>query len=260
MERLGRELAAGAGLVLILDYDGTLTPIVPSPHAASLAPTHREMLRRLAENPRARLAILSGRSLRDIKARVGLGNVVYGGCHGLEIEGAGFRFRHPVARARRTSVGTAARLLARQLDRFPGVFLERKGLAVSLHYRRVPWQRRSDLFTLGARVERRVPGLTILPGKNVVEFVPRVIWGKGEAALWIASRFARSLRPRRVLTLYAGDDATDAAAFAALKGRGVTVRVGAGRGRADYAVKNVRGMYALLRWIGHAIGRRTRSG
>ena len=254
MERLGRELAAGGGLVLILDYDGTLTPIVSSPQAAHLALTHRETLRSLAENPGARLAILSGRSLPDIKARVGLGNVVYGGCHGLEIEGAGVRFRHPRARARSSRVGAAARLLARQLHRFPGAFLERKGVTVSLHYRGVSWQRRAGLLNLAAQVERRVPGLTILRGKNVLEFFPRVRWGKGKAALWISSRLTRKLRPRRVLTLYAGDDATDEAAFAALKGRGVTVRVGAGRGRADYAVKNVKAMYALLRWIGQAIG------
>jgi trehalose-phosphatase len=94
----------------------------------------------------------------------------------------------------------------------------------------------------------------ILPGKNVLEFLPRVNWGKGEAVLWIRRRLARTLRSRRIVTLYAGDDATDEAAFATLQGRGVTIRVGAHRGRADYAVKNVREIHALLRWIARATG------
>jgi len=254
LQRLRRGSARGGGLVLILDYDGTLTPIVSSPEAATLAPSPRETLRRLAAHPRVRLAILSGRSLADIKARVGLGNVVYGGCHGLEIEGAGVGFRHPQAGARVSLVRTAARLLARRLDRVPGAFLERKGLTVSLHYRRVARGRRDDLLRLAARVERQVPGLKILPGKDVVEFIPQVGWGKGQAASWIARRLARTLRPRHAVILYAGDDATDEAAFAALKGRGMTIRVGARRGGAAYAVRGVREIHALLRWIARTIG------
>jgi trehalose 6-phosphate phosphatase len=94
----------------------------------------------------------------------------------------------------------------------------------------------------------------ILPGKNVIEFLPRVHWGKGQAVLWISRRLAPTPRAGRPVVLYAGDDATDEAAFAALKGRGITVRVGAERGGADYAVKNVGSIHALLRWIERAIG------
>lgn len=196
-----------------------------------------------------RLAILSGRSLRDIRTRVGVRRVVYGGCHGLEVAGAGLRFRHPGAAARAGRLRRAARALAGQLHRFPGAFLEFKGLTVSLHYRRVPRGRRGQLTGLAGRTARQTPGVALLPGKNVSEFVPRVSWGKGHAATWIAKRLARALRPRRPVILYAGDDATDDAAFAALKGRGVTVRVGATRGLAEYRVRSVAGVRALLRWI-----------
>ena len=182
-----------------------------------------------------------------------LRNVVYGGCHGLEIEGAGLRFKHPGARAWRTRIRGMTRLLSRQLERVPGAVLEPKGLAVSVHYRKVPPGRRRELGTLRERVEREAPGLLVLHGKNVLEFLPGLEWRKGQAALWIARRLVRTLRPGRALVLYAGDDATDADAFAALRGHGVTVRVGARRGRADYAVKNVRGLQALLRGIERAI-------
>ena len=75
-------MTGGAGLLLILDYDGTLTPIVPWPDAAVLAASVRGTLSRLTASGRARVAILSGRALADLRARVRLANVVYGGCHG----------------------------------------------------------------------------------------------------------------------------------------------------------------------------------
>ena len=49
LDRLDQELGDGAGLVAILDYDGTLTPLVASPGAATLAPSVRGTLARLAE-------------------------------------------------------------------------------------------------------------------------------------------------------------------------------------------------------------------
>src|SRR4029453_14811200 len=109
LDRLDRECGEGAGLVVIFDYDGTLTPLVSSPGAAFLAPSVRANLARLAGSDRARLAILSGRGLADLRERVALDGVLYGGCHGLEISGRDLRFRHPRApRAGGGGGGTAA--------------------------------------------------------------------------------------------------------------------------------------------------------
>ena len=245
-------MTGGARLLLILDYDGTLTPIVPWPDAAVLAASVRGTLSRLAASGRARVAILSGRALADLRARVRLANVVYGGCHGLEIAGGGVRFRHPQARV--AGVAAAARALAAGARSISGACVEWKGLAVSLHYRRVAAARRGEVRALAACVARRAPNLTVVSGREVFDLVPRVAWDKGRAALWIARRVARAAGPAPPLLLYAGDDATDERAFAALKGRGVTVRVGEGASLADHAVHGVREVHALLRWIGRAIG------
>ncbi|MGH7318523.1 MAG: trehalose-phosphatase [Candidatus Rokuibacteriota bacterium] len=56
---------------MVLDFDGTLAPIVRNPHVARLAPAVRQTLKRLAAHPRVGLAVLSGRSLSDVKRRVG---------------------------------------------------------------------------------------------------------------------------------------------------------------------------------------------
>lgn len=217
-----------------------------------LAPSVRTTLARLAARERVRLVILSGRALRDVRARVGLDDVVYGGCHGLEIEGAGLRFRHPRARAAR--VGAARRALAAGAASIPGAHVEFKGLAVSLHYRRVAPARREAARALAAEVARRMPDLRVIAGDAVFDFVPRVRWSKGEAARWIIRRVGPSLRPGEPVIVYAGDDTTDEAAFAALREGGVTIRVGGGESGAEYTVSGVRQVHALLRWIARALG------
>ncbi len=236
----------------ILDYDGTLTPIVTSPRAAELAPSVRRTLARLAASERVRLAILSGRALRDVRARVRLDDVIYGGCHGLEIEGSGLRFRHPRASAAR--VAAARRALAAGAASIPGAHVEFKRLAVSFHYRRVAPSRHAEARAVAAGVARRMPDLRVIAGRAVFDFVPRVRWSKGAAARWIIDRVGPSLRPGEPIIFYAGDDTTDEAAFAALRRRGMTVRVGGGESGAEYAVSGVREVHALLRWIDRALG------
>jgi trehalose-phosphatase len=234
--------------VPILDFDGTLAPIAGVPDAAVLAPATRAVLRTLAAHPRARVVVLSGRSLRDLVARVAVRGVVYGGCHGLEIVGRGLSFVHPRARAGLAAVAAARAALRRGLRRVPGALVEDKGLAVTAHYRRVPPSRRAEVFALVARVARTHPGLAVVAGKEVREFVPRIGWNKGRAARWIVARLTPTLprAARPPLVLFAGDDVTDEDAFAALRGRGVTVRVGARRGGADYRVAGVRELRTVL--------------
>ena len=125
---------------------------------------------------------------------------------------------------------------------------------MSLHYRHVALPGHDGVRALVARVLRHVPSLALIPGHEVFDFVPRVGWGKGQAARWIVRHAGRVLRPGSPVVLYAGDDTTDEAAFAALKGRALTVRVGGGESGAEYAVSGVREVHVLLRWIDRALG------
>lgn len=251
LNRLDRELGKGAGLVVILDYDGTLTPLVSSPGAAFLAPSVRAILARLAGSDRARLAILSGRGLADLRARVALDGVVYGGCHGLEIAGRELHFRHP--RAHRSGVAATERALAAALPSVPGALLECKGLVVSLHYRHVVPSRRRLVREIAERVLSRRPDLTVVPGHLVFDFLPRVGWNKGTAARWMVNRLVRTLPARRAIVVYAGDDASDEMAFAALRDRAVTIHVGTKRTAAEYRVRGVRDVQTLLHRMASAV-------
>lgn len=225
-------LSQGGSLLLLADYDGSLTPIVEDPTAARLSPEARSDLRALARCPRARVTVISGRALDDVRARVNVGGLIYAGCHGLEVEGRGLRFLHPGAEAQRPALAEVARAVGRRTGAIRGVIVEPKGLAVSVHYRLAA---REDVPLVAFEVEdavREAVGrdtgarLRILRGNQVLEVLPGVDWHKGECALWIGEQLAPKL-PRPAMMLYMGDDTTDEYAFRALAGKAVTVRVGA---------------------------------
>src|SRR5205809_650545 len=69
---LGEWLSDGRSLLLMTDYDGTLTPHVPNPSEASLVQRAQRHLSALARAPQVRVAIISGRDLGDVSARVGV--------------------------------------------------------------------------------------------------------------------------------------------------------------------------------------------
>jgi trehalose-phosphatase len=64
-------------LILFLDFDGTLTPIVSSPNRARLSRPVRETLRKLVGL--LSVEVISGRAPKDLRRRVGLQEVCYGG-------------------------------------------------------------------------------------------------------------------------------------------------------------------------------------
>ncbi len=213
------ERAAGRRLALFLDYDGTLTPIVERPEDAVLAPETREALRRLAG--RHALAIVSGRDLADVRARVGLAGLTYAGSHGFDIDGPAGSHVHEAARDSAPRLAAAAGELERETAALAGVQVERKRFAVAVHFRRA---RPTDVPAVEAAVDRalaRHAGLRKTGGKMIFELRPDVDWDKGRAVLWLIE----TLRLGDALPVYIGDDVTDEDAFRALAGRGLGIAV-----------------------------------
>ncbi len=221
---LGDVLAFGGRFLLLTDFDGTLAPLAADPARVELAPSTREDLQTLARSPRVRVGVLSGRSLSDVRARLGIPELIYAGCHGLEVEGPGIAFRHADAERQRTRLRAVGLELRARVGALIGVDVEDKGLAIALHYRNAAADAAERLEREAAGILRDSPGLTILRGKKVIEILPAVEWNKGECARWI--RDAVFAATADVTTLCLGDDETDELAFDVLAPWAVTVRVG----------------------------------
>jgi trehalose 6-phosphate phosphatase len=213
---------ASRRLALFLDYDGTLTPIVSRPELARLPAETREVLRRLASL--ATVAVVSGRALADVRALVGLEELVYAGNHGFEIRGPDGTFSaKQIGAAFRDDVGLVLDRLAPELARVEGAWVEDKGHSLSVHYRQVPEGRAGDVEAIVDQVLEGFPRLAKRYGKKVLEVRPRIEWDKGRAVVWLLE--ALHLDGEGVLPMYLGDDVTDEDAFRALAGRGVGVLV-----------------------------------
>jgi trehalose-phosphatase len=253
------EWAVGDGLLLLMtDYDGTLTPIVDDPADAILADDTREQLLRIARSPRGSVAVISGRGLEDLRTRVGVPEVIYAGCHGLEIMGPGLEFRHPDALAQQSMLWAVGEILVRRAPAVSGMRVEPKGLAVAVHYRHVPPDeiRRVEI-ELARAIREQGSRLKIFHGTKVIEVLPQVAWTKGECAEWIEERVGSTLAGR-VLWLYLGDDWTDEHAFEVLGSRALTIRVGdlVPASKAAFRLEDVSEVQQVLTALASGAGRR----
>ncbi|MDZ4245626.1 MAG: trehalose-phosphatase, partial [Dehalococcoidia bacterium] len=93
---LSRALRDRTRILLMLDYDGTLSEIAGTPELAGLPDTMKHTLERLALHRGITTGIISGRSVEELRRKVGIDGLFYSGNHGLEIEGPEFMYVFPV--------------------------------------------------------------------------------------------------------------------------------------------------------------------
>jgi trehalose 6-phosphate phosphatase len=215
-------------LLLLFDYDGTLTPIAVRPDLAVLPSETRDSLTSLSSDGRYILGVISGRSLADVRERVGMPDIIYAGNHGLEIEGPGIRFLHPQAEELKTVIGEVHEQLRHLIADYPGVVIEHKGLTLSVHYRLTPenlaGQVNSAFHAIVSSFQESTP-IKITRGKKVLEVRPDVPWDKGKAIARL-----REIFPQATLTMFFGDDLTDEDGFNVVQeAGGIAVFVGPAR-------------------------------
>jgi len=246
LPEIASKLEAASDVLVFLDFDGTLAPVVSDPDMARMPPQTLRALKNLAALEKVSLAIISGRALQDLKARVGMPNLIYAGNHGLEISGPGLYFIQPDAAQRVEALSDLSRELQSRSEHIPGVQVENKVLSASVHYRRASPDKLREIHQLTNSLVTASGGLfQMTPGLQVFEIRPRVSWNKGKAVGWIREAWAK----RDALALYVGDDVTDEDAFLALP-EGITVSVGSARQTsARYYLEDQGSLQQFLGWL-----------
>jgi trehalose 6-phosphate phosphatase len=251
-------LADPAGAVIGLDFDGTLSPIVPDPASAKIHPEAPAVLADLGAHVGA-VVIVTGRpAATALELGPGLSRVpglVVLGHYGFERWEDGRISAPPPP----PGVPRAEAELPLLLDSLGvlGASIEDKGRAVAVHTRRSP-DPEGTLATLREPLAKLAEkhGLVVEPGRMVLELRPPGM-DKGHAlSLFLAERSARSV-------MFCGDDLGDLPAFEAVRASGLpgvnvcsgSAEVTALAERSDIVVDGPDGVVALLRELSAAFTR-----
>jgi trehalose 6-phosphate phosphatase len=197
-----------AETALLLDIDGTLLELMPTPREVWVPPGLAKTLNGLMARTSGALALVSGRSLNDIDLIFAPDRFPAVGGHGAEM--------------RLVTEGEPGAPLAPQMDKelkrrlaaiarlSPGILLEDKGYSLALHYRLAPHAEKA-IFEAISLIRAELPDapIEVLPGKCVFEIKPAGFTkANGVRALMQHAPFA-GRRP-----LFIGDDVTDESVFA----------------------------------------------
>ena len=244
-------LATTPHLLVCCDYDGTLAPIVDDPAKARPLEESVVALRALSVLPSTTVAVVSGRSLRDLAVLSRLPSEIHlVGSHGWEMDQD--YTLDPQQRRLLNQVINAAVELA---DDVAGSFVEIKPTSIAIHVRRCTPEEGDALLQALAMGPGQFPGVVVRYGKAVIE-LSVVEAEKAQAVALLRHRVGASA------VLFIGDDLTDESVFRALSGPDVCVKVGEGESAAPWRIDSPSDVSTLLfdvlqrreRWLlgGHA--------
>ncbi|XP_039794991.1 probable trehalose-phosphate phosphatase 7 isoform X2 [Panicum virgatum] len=226
----------GKRIVMFLDYDGTLSPIVDDPDAAFMSETMRMAVRSVAKH--FPTAIVSGRCRDKVFEFVKLAELYYAGSHGMDIKGpAKASSRHAKAKQAKGGgvlfqpaseflpmIQEVHERLAETTRCIPGAKVENNKFCVSVHFRCVDEKMWGELSEAVKGVLRGYPRLRLTQGRMVLEVRPTIKWDKGRALEFLLESLGFA-DCANVLPVYIGDDRTDEDAFKALRRRGQGVGI-----------------------------------
>jgi trehalose 6-phosphate phosphatase len=195
-------------VALLLDIDGTLLDLMPTPREVWVPPGLSKTLNGLLERTSGAMALVSGRSLNDIDLIFAPDQFPAVGGHGAEMR----------LGADNESVATHAPPLDKELKRrlatiaklSPGILLEDKGYSLALHYRLAPHAEKA-IYEAVSLIRADLPNapIEVLPGKCVCE-IKHSGFTKASGVHELMKR--EPFKGRR--PFFIGDDVTDETVFA----------------------------------------------
>jgi trehalose 6-phosphate synthase/phosphatase len=240
-------LAEVERLLVALDFDGTLAPLVDRPEDARSTERARAAIERMSEHEDTRVALVSGRALDSLKDVASPPvAALLSGSHGVELQLDGGGVTIDLRENELTSLERLIEIVEDAASAAEGAWVERKPAGIALHTRKLGAAAGAALQRdARERVERALPGLTTRGGKNVLEFAVRAS-DKGEALTRLRQHAGADA------VLYVGDDVTDEDAFATLETDDVGVKVGQGKSLAAYRLRGPDDVAELLELLADA--------
>ncbi|KAG6483195.1 probable trehalose-phosphate phosphatase 6 [Zingiber officinale] len=221
------DASKGKQIVMFLDYDGTLSPIVDDPDRAFMSDEMREAVRDVANH--FPTAIVSGRCRDKLSNFVRLSELYYAGSHGMDIKGPIHGHKHTKAKAKAVLFQPASEFLpmidevykklVETTHSVPGSRVENNKFCLSVHFRCVEEKKWNALSDKVRSVLKDYPKLRLTHGRKVMEIRPTIKWDKGKALEFLLESLGLN-NQNDVFPLYIGDDRTDEDAFKVLRDRG----------------------------------------
>jgi trehalose 6-phosphate phosphatase len=199
---------------ILLDIDGTLLDLAPTPREVWVPPDLAKTLDRLLIRTSGALALVSGRSLNDIDLIFAPAQFPAVGGHGAEMRivtdsEAVVTHAPPMDQELKRRLAAIARLS-------PGILLEDKGYSLALHYRLAPHAEQA-IYAAVSLIRADLPNapIEVLPGKSVCE-IKHAGFSKATSVLELMTH--EPFRGR--CPIFIGDDVTDETVFAIMPNLG----------------------------------------
>ncbi|XP_074564532.1 putative trehalose-phosphate phosphatase 6 [Curcuma longa] len=221
----------GKQIVMFLDYDGTLSPIVDDPDSAFMSEAMRAAVKEVARC--FPTAIVSGRCRSKVYDFVKLTELYYAGSHGMDIKvpkGTKYTKKKDVilqpASEFLPAMNEVHKKLLEKTKPIPGAKVENNKFCVSVHFRCVEEKHWGLLVEQVCLVLKEYPKLRITQGRKVLEIRPTIKWDKGKALEFLLESLGFA-DCKNVVPVYIGDDRTDEDAFKVLceRGQGIGILV-----------------------------------
>jgi trehalose 6-phosphate synthase/phosphatase len=234
-------------LLVALDFDGTLAPLVDRPEDARATVRARAAIERLATADDTRVAIVSGRALQSLNqvASPPEGTLL-SGSHGVELQLDAGVATIDLRDAELAKLERLSAIVEEIAEGSEGAWIERKPAGLALHTRRLSSKAGTALQQAAReRVVGELIGITVRTGKAVLEFAVRSS-DKGESLTRLRQHVGATA------AIYVGDDVTDEDAFAALDVDDVGIKVGQGKSVASFRVRSTEDVAEVLERLADA--------
>lgn len=244
-----KDIQRAGGAILLLDFDGVLSAIALSPDEAFITKKNKKLLKACAKH--FPTAVITGRTLDDIKEKVGLKDIFFIASHGLEWKENDKHHIKEIPKETIDAIQKAKEKIKSLESRYPGMIFEDKSFMFAAHYRKMNSKSAAIFIKEMNQILKPIvknSKLRLDHNLKTFELRPEIDWDKGDSALFAIDYF-RNKTIKKLMPIYIGDGLTDEDAFRALK-KGIAIRVGKNKKSvAKWYLKSQKEVGVFLKWL-----------